>query len=73
MSAEQGFIYERLLELIWKKQGDTVEPPTNAGHDRIVNGDKREIEFSLAMTNRKDNKINDYQFIMNHVSEEKTG
>ena len=64
----KGSFGERLLELIWLKQGHKVEPPTNAGHDRIVNGKKREIKFSLAMTNRKDNKINDYQFIMNHVS-----
>ena len=64
----KGSFGERLLELIWLKEGHKVEPPTNTGHDRIVNGVKREIKFSLAQTNRKDYKINDYQYIMNHVS-----
>ena len=64
----KGSFGERLLELIWLKEGHKVEPPTNTGHDRFVNGVKREIKFSLAQTNRKDYKIIDYQYIMNHVS-----
>lgn len=64
----KGSLGERLLENIWTKNGDTVVPPTNTGHDRIVNGVKREIKFSLAQTNRKIKEITNNLFMLNHIS-----
>lgn len=64
----KGSFGERLLEKLWIRNGDVVIPPTNTGHDRIVNKIKREIKFSLAQTCRKTLQVNNNVFIMNHVS-----
>jgi len=64
----KGSFGERLLENLWTRNGDVVTSPTNTGHDRLVNGIKREIKFSLAQTCRKTMKVTNNLFIMNHVS-----
>jgi len=60
---------EYVVERLMKKLGHTVEPPTNTGHDRIVNSIKTEIKFSLAVS-EKDRIVKD-KFIINHVSKDK--
>ena len=60
---------EYVVERLMKRLGHTVEPPTNTGHDRIVNCIKTEIKFSLAVS-EKDRIVKD-KFIINHVSKDK--
>ncbi len=50
-----------------------VEPPTNPGHDRIIDGYKTEIKFSLANSpNKKGQKlICPDEFTFNHLAQNK--
>jgi len=48
------------------QMGYEVSPPTDPGHDRIIDGYKTEIKFSLAVS--KGNQIIDDKFIINHVA-----
>ena len=73
LGAKQKGIYgEMFTEGMCKKSGLTVEKAfsSTAGHDRVINGIRTEIKFSLAQKG-KNNSIIDNQFIMNHVSEKK--
>ena len=46
-------------------------PTSTKGYDRIINGIKTEIKFSLAQKDIKNNSIKPNTFIINHVSEKK--
>ena len=60
---------EYVVEKLMEKLGHSVEPPTNTGHDRTVDGIKTEIKFSLAVSEK--NMIIKDKFIINHVSIDK--
>lgn len=46
-------------------------PTSTAGYDRIINGIKTEIKFSLAQKDKKNNGVKNDTFIINHVAEKK--
>jgi hypothetical protein len=46
-------------------------PSGTAGHDRVIDGFRTEIKFSLAIRDPKTKKVLDDRFIMNHVSKSK--
>ncbi len=59
--------FPSLISAIARK-GYNVSRPSNTGHDKIVNGWKLEIKFSLSMTNHKKGVVDVDSFMMNHVS-----
>jgi len=63
---QKGVAGEYFVENIMKKMGSTVIPPTHTEHDRIIDGHKTEIKFSLAVS--KGNNILSDKFIINHVA-----
>ena len=63
---QKGVAGEYFVENIMKKMGSEVVPPTHTDHDRIIDGYKTEIKFSLAVS--KGNDIIDDKFIINHVA-----
>ena len=68
---QKGAWGEQIASRIFEKMGCEVEPPTNTGHDRIIDGKKVEMKFSLAQMNSKTQEIQNDLFMMNHVSEDK--
>jgi len=70
---QKGGFGELYVETLMRILGHTVESPTNPGHDRIIDGIKTEIKFSLAGSNRKkDEKLIDPDsFTFNHIAMEK--
>ena len=67
-SKHKGAYGERFVADFLTTKGYNVSPPSNTGHDRIVNGWKLEIKFSLSMTNHKKGVVDVDSFMMNHVS-----
>jgi hypothetical protein len=70
----KGGFGELYVEALMTTLGMKVIPPTNPGHDRIINGVKTEIKFSLAGSNTKkdDGKLIDPDsFTFNHIAMEK--
>ena len=65
---QKGAWGEQVASHMLETMGCKVEPPTNAGHDRIIDGKKVEMKFSLATTNNKTHQIQNDSFILNHVS-----
>lgn len=63
----KGIFGERFVSKYFVLRGSKVEKPKNTGHDRIIDDKFSEIKFSLA-TRGKKGKINEDQFIINHVS-----
>jgi hypothetical protein len=64
---QKGVLGEYFVENYMKTlKGSTVNNPTNTGHDRIIDGHKTEIKFSLANSTR--DMININKFMINHVS-----
>mgnify|MGYP003653932933 CR=1 FL=1 len=66
---QKGVAGEHFVHGILEELGAKVMPPLNSDHDRIVNGHKVEIKFSLATSKGK--KIQRNNFIMNHVAKVK--
>jgi hypothetical protein len=70
----KGVFGEAYVEGLMKSRGATVKPPTNPGHDRIIDLKKTEIKFSLASSNnsKKEGKLIDPDsFTFNHIAAEK--
>ena len=72
----KGVFGEALVEQFMKKHVRcSVSSPTNVGHDRIFNGYKTEIKFSLANSpmDKKSGKklINPDEFTFNHIAQYK--
>lgn len=67
---QKGELGERLVTLIMEKAGYNVEfaHTSTAGYDRILNGIKTEIKFSVAHTDTKKRSIKKDCFTMNHVA-----
>lgn len=63
---QKGVAGEYVVEKIMEQKGYSVIPPTDPGHDRIIDGYKTEIKFSLAVS--KGDTIIDDKFIINHVA-----
>ena len=74
MAAKQkGEFGERFVSKIFSGRGYTVERAhsATAGYDRLINGLKVEIKFSIAYRNKKNNGVQEDTFILNHVSKAK--
>ena len=70
----KGSFGEAYVEGLVKLCGSTVAPPTNTGHDRIIDNTKTEIKFSLASSNNKKKGgklIDPDSFTFNHIAAEK--
>ncbi len=59
---QKGMYGELYVSKLMIQNNHSVEAPTNTGHDRIIDGYKTEMKFSLASKGIKDS------FTMNHVS-----
>ena len=70
---QKGVFGELYVEALMRTLGRKVIPPEGTGHDRIIDGVKTEIKFSLAGSNRKkDGKLIDPDsFTFNHIAMEK--
>lgn len=67
---QKGDLGELIVENMLRDEGNLVQPPTNKGHDRVVNKKNLEIKFSLASSNtkEKDGKLIDPDsFTFNHI------
>ena len=71
----KGEFGEMFVEKLFRGAGSTIEKPTNPGHDRIIDGYKTEIKFSLANSPlwKKTNQrlIVPDEFTFNHIACEK--
>ena len=67
---QKGGFGERVVDKYLVGRNHDVKPPVNAGHDRIVDGSKMEIKFSVASSNTKsDGKLIDPDsFTFNHIA-----
>jgi len=67
---QKGELGERYVSLIFKACGHDVNmaKTSTAGHDRIIDGIRTEIKFSLAHTDTKKKVIKEDCFTMNHVA-----
>lgn len=63
----KGDIGEKIISDYFTQKGFSVEPPVDPGHDRIIDGFRAEIKFSLAMS-----PIGDNSPMFNHIAEEKS-
>lgn len=63
---QKGVVGEFYVERIMTALGSSVSPPTHTDHDRVIDGLKTEIKFSLAASEGK--KIVKDKFIINHVA-----
>jgi hypothetical protein len=66
----KGGFGELYVESLMTMLGSVVKDPTNPGHDRIIDGLKTEIKFSVANSNTKKGKklIDPDSFTFNHVA-----
>lgn len=67
----KGAMGEAYVEGYMNRKGSHVTSPINTGHDRIIDGYKSEIKFSLASSNseKKDGKLIDIDsFTFNHIA-----
>tara|TARA_Y100000296_G_scaffold79613_1_gene103850 strand:+ start:1733 stop:2332 length:600 start_codon:yes stop_codon:yes gene_type:complete len=66
---QKGVLGEYYVEKLMEAKGSEVCAPTNSDHDRIIDGFRTEIKFSLAVS-KKDTVIYD-KFMINHVAASK--
>ena len=66
---QKGVLGEYYVEKLMEANGSKVEAPRNSDHDRIIDGFRTEIKFSLAVS-KKDTVIYD-KFMINHVAASK--
>jgi hypothetical protein len=65
-SKQKGDFGEHFIERYMKNNGSVVLPKLNTGHDRVIDGIKTEIKFSLSAFGKKGPKED--HFFINHVS-----
>lgn len=67
---QKGELGERYVSLLFQACGYNVEfaNTSTAGHDRIIDGIRTEIKFSLSHTDHKNKTIKEDCFTMNHVA-----
>ena len=70
---QKGEFGERFATKLLEKAGHTVERAhsATAGYDRLVNGERVEIKFSLANRDRVTGGVKKDVFVLNHVSKDK--
>jgi hypothetical protein len=66
-NASKGSFGEKFVQKYMEQNGCIVKKKTSAGHDRIIDGYKTEIKFSLGGNNIKKDNL----FYINHLSVEK--
>ena len=68
---QKGEFGERFVSKFMTLAGYDVEraKTSTAGHDRVINGIRTEIKFSLATRNKKKGGVNKDKFLLNHMSE----
>ena len=64
-NASKGSFGEKFVKKYMEQKGSIVKKKVNSGHDRVIDGYKTEIKFSLG-GNKKDNV-----YYINHLSVEK--
>lgn len=64
---QKGEFGERLVSKILTSLNFLVEKASTSGHDRIIDGIKTEIKFSVAIRDRENGVIKD-NFFLNHIS-----
>jgi len=57
-----------ISDMLKTDYGFTVEKPQNASHDRIVQGHKTEMKFSVALTDHGTGGCKEDSFIFNHIA-----
>ena len=67
-NSTKGAIGEQLIEEFFTSKNSVVTPRSDAGHDRIIDGFRTEIKFSLAVNA----KTGQNEPIFNHISLEKS-
>ena len=69
---QKGEFGERFVSKYFELKGHEVKraKTSTAGHDRVIDGIRTEIKFSLATRDKKGG-VKDDQFIINHVSKDK--
>ena len=66
---QKGVLGEYFTEKYMRDtRGSVVEPPKHSDHDRIIDGYKTEIKFSLAVSDSKKDVIVCDKFMINHVA-----
>lgn len=70
-SRAKGELGEIIVSKMFQENNHEVKSAENSGHDRIINGIKTEIKFSLAQTDYVKKKIKINTFMLNHVSKSK--
>jgi len=68
---QKGVLGEEYTERLMQSLGSAVKPPTHTDHDRIIDGYKTEIKFSLAVSDTKKDLIVCDKFIINHIAASK--
>lgn len=64
-AVHKGMFGEQYLSMVLTDMGKEVSPPFNRGHDRIVDGIKTEMKFSVASGGKHNT------FMLNHLSQNK--
>lgn len=63
-NASKGSFGEKFVQKYMEQKGSKVNKKTNSGHDRIIDGYKTEIKFSLGGNTNKDKTV----YYINHLS-----
>ena len=66
LNTQKGIFGEMFVERYMRKKGSIVMPRENKGHDRIIDGYKTEIKFSLCV--RSEEGLKEDFFMINHIS-----
>jgi len=69
LNTQKGKFGEMFVERYMRNKGSVVTPRQNTGHDRMIDGYKTEIKFSLCV--RSEDGLSNDTFIINHISKNK--
>jgi hypothetical protein len=67
-STNKGVFGEMFVEKFMIARGSKVLERLNKGHDKIIDGHKTEIKFSLGVNDKKTKSQKDRMFLINHLS-----
>jgi|19_taG_2_1085344.scaffolds.fasta_scaffold106221_2 hypothetical protein len=68
---QKGVLGEEYTERLMLMMGSCVKPPKHTDYDRIIDGYKTEIKFSLAVSDSKKDVIIYDKFMINHIAKSK--
>jgi len=66
-NASKGSFGEKFVQKYMEQKGSTVKKKSSSGHDRVIDGYKTEIKFSLGGNGQKRDNL----YYINHLSVEK--